>query len=65
MTDRFSGSSTGRSIYDLPCSCSHEQEAHISEGDGMLPLCIFCGCTGWRPVPSWIQRIKDGTSKRD
>lgn len=63
MIGRFSVSSSGGSTSD-PCSCRHEYDDHISSGDGMLPLCIFCGCTGWRPVPFWVRRlIRDESSE--
>lgn len=56
MIEHFSVSSSGGSASE-PCSCKHERDDHISSRDGMLPLCIFCGCTGWRPVPFWVKEI--------
>lgn len=63
MTNRFSASSSDGSTSKEPCSCGHDYEDHESAGDGMLPLCFFCGCTGWRRSPNWVRRLRRDSSE--
>lgn len=40
------------------CVCGHDFDDHESAGDGMLPLCAWCGCIGPKGIPDWIQKMR-------
>lgn len=39
------------------CACKHPRDFHVATGDS-VPLCIECGCIGFKEVPEWIRKLR-------